>query len=303
MAISLTCACGAILEIDDTFRGQKIPCPDCNRLLDTTPPLPPPAETSGWALASLILSLGGMLTLVGPIAGIVCGIVGLRQIGRDPKVGGVRLARSGIVLGGLFSLLSLWALFGAEFLNLDGFLRLYVGAAELKFSPELTVNGPKLPGDLWIKLTRPSHAWGIRQDPHSETAEELVLANLWEDAHMIIFSLRPEEQDKAEDCRREAITAFLKSNLAKSLAKSAEPIPFPSAGQIKVLKDDDGNPKQQDFMVMFSFGPIPRLFLFHVFPDRGRMNVAIGGARASRFERLEGPLRKALENCQLEDVK
>ena len=303
MAISLTCVCGAILEIDDKFRGQKIPCPDCNRLLDTTPPAPPPAETSGWALASLMLSLGGMLTLIGPIAGFVCGIVGIRQIARDPRLGGAKIARAGVICGGVFTLLSVWALFGTEFFNLDGFFRLYVSAGDLKFPPELAVTGPKLPGDVWIKLVRPSHAWGIRQDPQTDNAEELVLVNLWEDAHMLIASIRPEEQDKAEDCRREAIMAFLKTNLAKSLSKSTEPLPYPRPEQVKILSEDDRNPKQQDFIVYFPWGAIPRVFLFHVFPDRSRMNVAVGGARASRFDRLEEPLRKALEASRLEDVK
>lgn len=303
MAIPLTCVCGAILEIDEKFRGQKIPCPDCNRLLDTTPPPPPPSQTSGWALASLMLSLGGMLTLIGPIAGVVCGVLGLRQIQRDKTLGGVNFARAGIFLGAMFTLLSVWAIVGTEFFNLDGFLRLYVGAADLKFSPQLAINGPKLPGDICVNLTRPSHAWGVRQNPQTENADELVLVNLWEDAHLIFFSLRPEENDKAEDSRREAITAFLKTSLAKALAKTNEPIPYPRPDQITVIKDDDRNPKQQEFTVSVSWGPIPRVFLFRVFPDRSRMNVAVGGARSSRFGRLEEPIRKSLESCRLEDVK
>ena len=83
MAISLKCVCGARLDIDDSFQGKKIPCPDCNRLLDTNAPVGPPRRTSGWALAALILPLAGMLTFILPVAGIVCGILGLRQIQRD----------------------------------------------------------------------------------------------------------------------------------------------------------------------------------------------------------------------------
>src|SRR5690349_5652619 len=146
MAISLTCVCGAILEIDDKFRGQRIPCPDCNRLLDTTPPALRPQSTSGWALASVIFSLGGMLTLIGPLVGVACGLVGLRQIGRNPNlVAGTKVARTGIGLGAFFTLVSLWALFGAEFMGLDGFFRLYVGATkELIFSTDLVVRGQSL---------------------------------------------------------------------------------------------------------------------------------------------------------------
>jgi len=304
MAISLTCVCGAILEIDDKFRGQRIPCPDCNRLLDTTPPPPPPKATSGWALASVIFSLGGMLTLIGPVAGMACGVVGLRHIRREPQVAGDKLARAGIGLGAFFTLVSLWALFGAEFMGLDGFFRLYVGAAkELAFSTELVVHGQKLPEDYYVSIKRPSLAWGLRQPANTEVSEDLTLINLWEDAQIIVFGLRLEEQERPDDCRREAISAFLKTNLVKSLAKPLEQLPYPGASQIKVLKEDEKNPKQQDFLVEFSWGRFPRVFLFHLFPGRSRVNVAVGGARQSRFERLEESIRQSLESCQLEDVK
>jgi hypothetical protein len=304
MAISLTCVCGAILEIDDKFRGQRIPCPDCNRLLDTTPPPPPPKATNGWALASVIFSLGGMLTLIGPLVGVACGLFGLRQIGRDPNVAGLKFARAGIGLGAFFTLVSLWALFGAEFLGLDGFFRLYVGATkDLKFETELVVRGQSLPGDYYVTIKRPSFAWGVRQAVHSDTTEDLTLVNLWDDAHLIVFGLRPEELDRPDDCRREAIDAFLKTNLVKSLAKSTEKLPFPAASQIRVLKEDEKNPRQQEFIVEFSWGKFSRVFLFRVFAQRTRVNVAVGGARQSRFDRLEESIRQALESCQLEDVK
>ncbi len=304
MAISLTCVCGAILEIDDKFQGQKIPCPDCNRLLDTAPPISPPRATSGWALASLIFSVGGMLTLVGPLVGIACGLIGLRQVSRDPRYGGANFARAGIICGGLFALMSMWALVGAEFLGLDGFFRLYVGAKNLKFDTAAIVRGHPLPGEFCVTLKRPGHGWGLRSVDNTDAAEDITLVNLWEDAHIIVFGMRPEDQDKADDCRRDAINAFLKSNLVKSLLpKNAEPPAYPLPAQIKLIKEDENNPKQQDFTVEFSLGAIPRIFLFHLSPQRGRMNVAVGGARASRFDRLEEPIRQSLESCQLEDVK
>jgi hypothetical protein len=134
-------------------------------------------------------------------------------------------------------------------------------------------------------------------------SEDLTLVNLWEDAHIMIFGLRVDEQELPDDCRREAISTFLKTNLAKSLAKSLDPLPYPAASQIKVLKEDEKNPRQQDFLVEFTWGRFPRVFLFHVFPGRSRINVAVGGARQSRFDRLEESIRQSLESCQLEDVK
>src|SRR5579859_5391625 len=44
MAISLTCSCGARLEIDDKFAGQAIPCPDCQQPLNTAAATPVPPD-------------------------------------------------------------------------------------------------------------------------------------------------------------------------------------------------------------------------------------------------------------------
>ena len=61
MTLSLTCACGALLEVDDKFAGHTIHCPDCNRPINTAPPVPNPPFTSGLALASMLLALVGNL--------------------------------------------------------------------------------------------------------------------------------------------------------------------------------------------------------------------------------------------------
>src|SRR5437660_795244 len=94
MAISLTCSCGARLEIDDKFAGQVIPCPDCQRPLNTQTEEPTKdLPVSGLALASLIVALvGGFLG--GGLAAIALGYAALRQIAREPdKIGGVNHAR------------------------------------------------------------------------------------------------------------------------------------------------------------------------------------------------------------------
>jgi len=42
-------------------------------------------------------------------------------------------------------------------MGLDGFFRLYVGAAkELAFSTELVIHGQKLPEDYYVSIKRPS---------------------------------------------------------------------------------------------------------------------------------------------------
>src|SRR5207302_8262451 len=101
MTLSLTCTCGARLEIDDKFAGQPINCPDCQRALQA-----PAAKeatgrrTSGLALASILLALIGAFTVVGTLAAVVLGVLALLQIaGKPDRLAGKGYALAGILLG------------------------------------------------------------------------------------------------------------------------------------------------------------------------------------------------------------
>ena len=134
MTLALTCTCGARLEIDEKFAGQTIACPDCNRPLATAPAATPP-KTSGLALASLLLALIGAFTLVGSLLAMAYGLWGLKQIRRTPEqIGGRRYARAGIVLGGIFTVLTLGLLWSRDFLKLDSLLRTIESAGSIFYS-------------------------------------------------------------------------------------------------------------------------------------------------------------------------
>src|SRR5262249_51769649 len=121
MSLSLTCACGARLEIDEKFRGQIITCPDCHKPLPTVTPPALPRKTSTLAIASPLLALIGAFTLIGPVLAVAAGLWGLRDIGRAPeRLAGRRLAKTGIVLGLAFSVVSIAAFFWADWVGLDG---------------------------------------------------------------------------------------------------------------------------------------------------------------------------------------
>src|SRR5688572_15082691 len=120
MTISLTCKCGARLEIDETFAGQTIPCPDCQRALKAPKPDAPGVRTSGLALLSFIVALVGAFTLVGTLAAVVVGLVALQQIKNRPdELTGRNYAVTGAVLGGLLTLLTAVALFAPEVFGLQ----------------------------------------------------------------------------------------------------------------------------------------------------------------------------------------
>jgi hypothetical protein len=73
---------------------------------------PRPRNTNGFAIASLVCSLVGVLVVVvGPGLGIVFGIIGLRQTSRLGEAGR-GLAIAGIVIGGLVLLFDVLGLIG-----------------------------------------------------------------------------------------------------------------------------------------------------------------------------------------------
>jgi len=296
MAISLTCVCGAILEIDDKFKGRKIPCPDCNRLIDTAPPPAPPKTTSPLALTGFILSVAGMFTIVGPIAGAVCSFLGYRQIRRNPTIGGLHFAKAGMGLGVLFTLLGVVALTSTEFFGLDGFLRLYVGARDLRYPTSLLVRSHA--AENVVLMRRPSTAWGVRSATLTENVEDLTLIDLWDDAHIAVFHLPlgVDEAASADAVRNEVIANFLSRPLVRLLSKGKAPPEFQDASQIDAVHEEKA--KSQLFRFHLKMGDLTRVFLVRLF-EQGRFNVVVAGTRESRFDRLEESLRKAIESCEI----
>ncbi|HLP77523.1 MAG TPA: DUF4190 domain-containing protein [Candidatus Paceibacterota bacterium] len=129
--------CDQHLSCDDSYAGQQITCPACQKVLTVpgsqpTPPVitpPPPLltaapappvsrpqpaprasaphRTSGLALASIICSCAGIfINFFGTIPGIICGKLALKQIRRSPGTGGEGMARAGVLTGYIVS--ALW---------------------------------------------------------------------------------------------------------------------------------------------------------------------------------------------------
>lgn len=63
-----------------------------------------PVGRSGWALAAGYLGLFAVLTLPAPLA-LFCGIMGIRDIRRNPKKHGMGRCVLAVITGGLFTLL------------------------------------------------------------------------------------------------------------------------------------------------------------------------------------------------------
>jgi Domain of unknown function (DUF4190) len=305
MPLSLTCSCGALLEIDDKFAGQVVRCPDCNLPLDTAPSVRQPSQTSGFALASLLLALVGVFTLIGTIAAIVCGMVGLKQIRRAPEqLGGKRFAQAGIALGVAGTLATLALLSNADIFRLDGLLRALELAGNIDFMPDEVVpierSGAFDPAHAGT-IKRPSAAWGrlTYTDPNRDKIDDLVLANVWEDAYIICLSQWLEGNGQSlEDCRQEGLRRFLQSELiTKFLGRASAQ--EPRAGQEHERRQLPGTETQEFFFDM-PLGGRDWTFLIRILRDGNRLNIVAGGTRQHRFARLQGDIVKALDSYKLE---
>jgi DNA-directed RNA polymerase subunit RPC12/RpoP len=174
MALSLSCPCGAAFEVEDTFAGQGIACPDCGAALRVPLPRPPQLRTSGFAVASVVLALVGAFTVVGTAAAAVLGAIALASIARHrDRLSGAGFAVLGIVLG-----VGLTAVTGFAFSRGEVFdrLREQAAAGQVDRSGPMEVVRPR---DGYA-ITRPSHAWGVATAEYAQqldAGDDLVLAN------------------------------------------------------------------------------------------------------------------------------
>ncbi len=200
MAISLTCSCGARLEIDDKFAGQAIPCPDCQRPLNTAAgtPEPPDLPVSGLALTSLILALVGAFVPLVPIAAIVVGYLATAadRAGAE-RIGGLRFAHAGMIVGGVCTLLTLGAFLSDEILGVDSLLREWRYAAQMNYATDAAgfYTSP-LGQDERLGLQRPSRAWG-RLQARGQSGDTLTLLNLREDAQIVCLPFNGADDEQS----------------------------------------------------------------------------------------------------------
>jgi hypothetical protein len=174
MALSLSCPCGAGFEVEDTFAGQAIACPDCGAALKVPPLRPARLRTSGFALASVVLALVGAFTVVGTALAAVLGVVALVSIARHrDRLGGAGYAVLGIVLG-----VGLTAVTGFAFSRGEVFDRLRAQAA----SGRVEKDGPmEIKRDQeGYAITRPSREWGVATPEYARemnAGDDLLLVN------------------------------------------------------------------------------------------------------------------------------
>lgn len=297
MPLSLSCSCGARLEVDDKFAGREINCPDCQRLLRGPDSHRGGQHTSGLALGSLLFAIIGAFTVIGTLIAVVCGLLALRSIARQPeRLAGLNIAWAGIILGGFFTGLTLLAHLGMEWFGLDRWLREPEWAGKLAHDGPLQVRQEK----GRFSLIRPSPRWGVSLAKTDKNAPgDLIMVDVADDAQAIGLMHLLQRAEEMDFCRDLAVQKIRDSELVRQLNRS--PVSS-TAGQIvshKTIAAAEGQEKEE-VLLDISLGGRDRLFLLHVIKAKDNLYVVAGGTRKNRFPRLEGEIRKLLESFQLE---
>jgi hypothetical protein len=302
MPIALTCACGARLEIDDTFAGQSVNCPDCQRPLQTPALAPANRRTSGLALASIILALVGAFTVIGTVAAVVLGVAALIQIAARPdRVVGRGYALAGIVLGALMTTGTVLAISSLELFGLTGMMNETNWSGKLDYSGSLEISRPK----EGFAIKRPSEKWGVYR-PSSRVEgpndrgvwDDLVIALPSADLTVLCYAV-PAHGMQVDGCSDKTL---------KDLPHQDKVGLFNQTGRVFVRSPltvvKTTRPAKRDEVAMIETQidwrqvSEDRTFLVRVFMKDGddRMFVVIGGARRQHFVRLESQLREAMDS-------
>jgi hypothetical protein len=189
MALTLSCSCGAHFEVEDTFAGQSVSCPECHASLKAPALRPGPLRTSGLAIASVVLALVGAFTFVGTLAAVLCGLAALVSIGRSGgRRAGVGFALFGIIAGVLFTALTLFAYSTGELFGVGDQIR------ERRLGGMVDYTGPLeiVRADPGFKVTRPSEKWGVAKPELArefQNTSPLLLVNAARDAYVDVSSL------------------------------------------------------------------------------------------------------------------
>jgi hypothetical protein len=189
MALTLSCSCGANFEVEDTFAGQQVSCPECQSSLKAPVRLRAPVRTSGLAIASLVLAVVGAFTVIGTLLAVLCGLLALVSIGRGRRqIAGVGLALLGILLGVGFTALSLFAYSQGELFGIGDQLRLVQLRGQVDYNSPLEI----VEEGQGFKITRPSEKWGVARPElkqNLDNASALMLVHPGHDAYVDVSVL------------------------------------------------------------------------------------------------------------------
>lgn len=306
MSLSLHCPCGARFEVEETFAGQEVACPECQGPVKAPPAhRAGPRRTSGYAIASLILALAGAFTVIGTLAAVLLGVAALIQVSRQrQRLAGSGYAVFGIVWGVIFTALSLFAYSSSELFGVGGMVREAMLSGEIDYTGPLEV----LRHAEGFAITRPSEKWGVASesmDPHHwphdhDLGVELILANVARQAQVDVTFVdltrdRP-GITSLEQCKDRVVDWFsdrrrlgrdpTEQILGFTRFKLRESRRLPQQGRVEIV----------EILLDVHLAGQPRTYLVRVIKRGDELYVLRGWASRRQFPRVEPEVRKALDS-------
>jgi hypothetical protein len=220
MSLPLTCPCGARFEVAETLAGQSIACPECQQALKVPAAARARLRTSGYALASVVLALVGMFTIVFTAIAVLLGFIALVSVSRNrARVTGVGYAVFGIIVGLTFTGLTMFAVSREEIF--DKF-REQVHAGEADYSGPMEI----IRAAEGFAITRPTARWGVARESFEDEDggnKGLILANVGKDAYVQVLSETVEPHKSLEKCMDDFVASLRTS--PKSFVINRKQIP------------------------------------------------------------------------------
>jgi hypothetical protein len=307
MALSLTCACGARFEVEDTLAGQEVGCPECQQPLRAPALRQVPLRTSGYALASTVLVLVGAFTVVGTILGVVLGAVALVSIARNrERVTGAGFALFGIVAGVLFTGLTALVLSNNELFGIDARVREQTLGRQVDTTGPLEVVVP----DKAFAITRPSPKWGRVQGNQLDDEalgrfqdnRDLLLAQLARYAFIDVRVVRDVPFLTIDQC-----ATTVRGDFGPEGARN----PFPPDDErdrppVQVRPESDrrlpsaGKLEVRETVWQVRSGGRQLTFLVRLYKEpNGPLYIVRGYTQKRRFSRVKEELERALESFRV----
>lgn len=295
----LVCACGARLNVDDAPAGEAVVCPQCGRPVRRRGPRGTPLRTSGYALTSIVLAFMLAFTVVGTLAAIVLGLVGLADVRRHPdRVTGAGYAVGGIVLGTLFTGLTVFAIVRGE---------VFDQVRDRLWGNHVDRSGPMevVRAGEGFAITRPTARWGVAGRLMVEGLAahcDLMLADPGKDAYIDV-TVEDVGNQTIERCR-ERLLGAMRADTAEDVFGNPQP---GHADQVQVRGirrlPAQGAVAAEEVELDVRYVGQPVHFLIRLFKDGGRLFTIRGWASARRFPQVGAEIRKGLESFRVLDER
>ncbi|HXG10664.1 MAG TPA: DUF4190 domain-containing protein [Gemmataceae bacterium] len=306
MPLSLSCPCGARFEVEETFAGRQVACPECQQPLKAPFPQRVPRRTSGLALASMILAVAGAFTLIGTVVAVVLGVAALVSLRRHREtLAGAGYAVFGIVWGVVFTGLTLFAYSSGEVFNLDGWLRDAQLAGQVDYGGPLEV----VRRAEGFAITRPSEKWGLigeSPDPiiwpdDPNRGVDLTLINIPRNA-LVDITFDEAGNQTLEQCQERVLGWFGDRPPAREALHENPLLRFThcKVRQSRRLQPQ-GATEMAELLLDVRYAGEGRTYLVRLVKRGDDLYILRGWAPKRRFAQAEPEIRQALDSFRLLD--